>query len=71
MNNKIQNGFDANCSSANDVCELNDNDALDLVKKRLFALNSLDMKNDLINFNEISIKYNINPDILLEVVSNI
>ena len=50
----------------NETCELSDNESLKIIKKRLIALNSLDTVNDLKNINEVSAKFNINQDVILE-----
>ncbi len=45
---------------------MSDNESLKIIKKRLFALNSLDTANDLKNINEVSAKFNMNQDVILE-----
>ena len=64
--NKIQQDNQFEDAELSEICELNEKNSLIIIKKRLIALNSLDTNNDLNNLNEVSAKYNINQEILLE-----
>lgn len=48
------------------ICELDELEQLNLIKNRLIALNSLNINNNLTNLNEISQKYNIHKNVLIE-----